>query len=137
MTSTDVTDGRDWLPGLGWLDMDPERVALIKGLYQLTAWVAEHRDLPEPQDQARVSPGLEGWQAECAVVDRVAGALGVTGEFRAGGGRYAAESWFGPVVVTSTAITADHMAAHVAAMSYADSVSPAVEPSDEATAGAR
>jgi hypothetical protein len=110
-----MTDGRteagEWVPRLGQLEGLPAgRAALIRGLFELAAWVADHPALPLPRVQARVVPGHGVFTDECAVVDEVADALGVTAGVRAGGEHYVAEAGFGPVVVTCAARTGEHLA---------------------------
>jgi hypothetical protein len=112
---TSMTDGRTgagaWVPRLGLLEGLPaDRAALIRGLFELAAWVADHPGLPLPQVQARMVPRHGVCTDECAVVDEVAAELGVAASVRAYGGHYVAEAGFGPVVVACAARTGEHLA---------------------------
>lgn len=117
-------NGAEWVPPIGKLEVAPERAELIRGLYQLAAWVADHPDLPLPKVRATVVPP-NAWrydedprfEDQCGLVDRVADALGVPAKFNAARTHYAADGGFGPVEMSSTAITDQHMAAHNAFMS--------------------
>ncbi len=106
------TDAGEWVPRLGLLEELPaDRAALIRGLFALAAWVADHPGLPLPRVRARMVP-VHGVAAdECAVVDEVAAELGVTAGLRANGEHYVAEVRFGPVVVTCAARAGEHLAA--------------------------
>ncbi len=112
MSRTDADGGvPEWVPQLGWLDLSDERRELIKGLYRLAAWVAKHRDLPVPAVSAFAhTPSRAGWSERCAVVDRVAAALGSAVRDEPGS-RYGTRAWFGPVELVSAV--------------YRDSVGPA------------
>jgi hypothetical protein len=123
---TSMTDGRtdagDWVPRLGQLEGLPAgRAALIRGLFELAAWVADHPGLPLPRVRACVVPVHGVCGDECAVVDEVAAALGVTAGHRANGEHYVASAGFGPVVVTCAARAGEHLAAwHVPGAHRAD-----------------
>jgi hypothetical protein len=110
---TDVGTGAgEWVPRLGLLEGVPaDGAALIRGLFELAAWVADHPGLPLPQVQARMAPGHGVFPDECAVVDEVAAELGVTAGLRAYGGHYVAEARFGPVVMICAARAGEHLAA--------------------------
>jgi len=116
--------GTEWVPRFGMVEVPRERAELIRGLFELAAWVAVHPELPLPQVTACVPTRYDGWDAERALVDEVAPALGVAPGFTAGGGHYHAEAFFGPVRVYCLAITAEHMAAYEAWSSYSGSVQP-------------
>jgi hypothetical protein len=112
---TSMTDGHrgagEWVPRLGQLEGLPAgRAALIRGLFELAAWVADHPGLPLPHVQARMVPGHGVCADECAVVDEVAAELGVTAGLRANREHYVAEARFGPVVVTCAARAGEHLA---------------------------
>jgi hypothetical protein len=104
------TDARGWVPRLGRLvGLPADRAALIRGLFELAAWVADHR-LPLPRVHARMVPGHGVCTDECAVVDEVAAELGVIAGLRAYGEHYVASAGFGQVVVTCAARTGEHLA---------------------------
>lgn len=128
--------GTEWVPRFGMLEVPRERAGLIRGLFELAAWVADHPELPVPDVQAAIFPRRDGWEAERGLVDRVAEALGSTAEDRPAAGFYETTRLMGSVRVHCTAITAETRAATVAHMSYADNVQPATDVAD-ATGGAR
>src|SRR6266508_3764457 len=80
----------EWGPQIGWLDLSDERRELIKGLYRLAGWVADHPEVPLPKVAATVWPGRgspdTSWETVCARVDAVAVALGVEAVVRPGRG---------------------------------------------------
>jgi hypothetical protein len=117
------------------LEVSPERAELIRGLFELAAFVADHAELPLPSVQASFFTGRAGWQAQCAVVDRVATALGRAATDEPENGRYTVDAGFGSVRVYSTAFTEQSMAEYEAGMSYSHSVQPEV--SAVAAGGAR
>ena len=113
-----------WVPRPGSV-VSAERAALVRGLFELAAWVADHPELPVPSVDASVYTGSDGWDAKCRVVDAVAAALGLTAAPALGlaGTRYQVETAFGPIRLYSTAITdAEHAACDVAG-SYIGAVS--------------
>jgi len=134
---TDAGDsGTEWVPRFGMSEVPRERAELIRGLFELAAWVADHPELPLPRVQARVFPmdsvGDGATFAELsAVVDRVADALGVAAELSRGG-HYLAEAQFGCVEVSSFAIPPAEQPAYRAHLTYARNVQP-----DQAPGGAR
>lgn len=113
MTDVEVTGAvGEWVPRLGLLEGLPaDRAALIRGLFELAAWVADHPGLPVPCVQARVVPRHGVFADECATVDEVAAQLGVTARLRAHGEHYVAAAGFGPVVVTCAARASEHLVA--------------------------
>jgi len=122
---TDAAVGLEWVPRFGLLEVSAERAALIRGLYELAAWVADHPELPVPSVDARVSTlGERSWDDERALVDRVAEALDVPAAVAAKGHHYMAAARLGPVRVSCTAITRARLAAHAAVASYSDNVQP-------------
>lgn len=123
MTEPDV-EFADWAPRLGMLEMSDDRRALIWGLYRLAAWVADHPELPVPDVVAKFWPRSDGWEAECAFVDRVAAGLGVTAPLEADGDFYEVKVSFGLVEVRAVAIRPERMARYYATQSYADAVTP-------------
>jgi hypothetical protein len=127
-----VQAGTEWVPRFGMLEVPRERAELIRGLFELAAWVADHPELPAPHVTACVPTRYDGWDAERALVDEVAPALGVEPKLTAGGGHYQAETFFGSVRVYCLAITAEHMAAYQAWSSYSNAVQP-----ETAAGGAR
>jgi len=112
------------VPRLGLVDVSAGRAALIRGLFELAAWVADHPELPVPSVDASVYTGSDGWDAKCRVVDAVAAALGATAAPMPGraGTRYGVEAMFGPVRLYTTAITAAEHAAYDVAGSYIGAV---------------
>jgi hypothetical protein len=116
-----------------------ERAALIRGLFALAAWVADHPELPPPSVTASVHAGSDGWDARCRVVDAVATALGKTAAPSPGpaGIRYEVRTSFGPVELHSAAITDEEYAAYHAAHSYVVAVGTAVATGSGVSGGAR
>lgn len=109
---TDVVQGgTEWVPRFGMLEVPAERAALIRGLFELAAWVADHPDLPLPDVTAHVPTLHDGWDAERAMVDRVAGVLEIAPEFDQSGAHYRAERLFGSVRVYCVAIEPEWMTA--------------------------
>jgi hypothetical protein len=131
MTHVDVevvAASGEWVPRVGSMDgLTPDRAALIRGLFELAAWVADHPDVPVPSVTASVYTGRDGWESQCRVVDQVAAALGLSAGPQPGraGTRYQVETTFGRIRIYSTAITDDEFAAYHAADSYLGAVSPA------------
>jgi len=116
--------GTEWVPRFGMLAVPRERAELIRGLFELAAFVADHPELPVPGVQASVYTGTGGWQAECGVVDQVAAALGESAVDRPDRGLYQVEAYFGSVRVCSVAFTTQSMAEFEAVQSYRGSVRP-------------
>jgi len=110
----DAQSGMEWVPRFGMLEVSTERAVLIRGLFELAAWVADHAELPLPYVTALVPTLHDGWEAERAFVDQVAPAFGVEPEFDQDGAHYRAERMFGQVRMTCTAIDPDWMAAFTA-----------------------
>jgi hypothetical protein len=119
-----VHDGTEWVPRFGMLEVPRERAELIRGLFELAAWVADHPELPLPYVDAGMFPREESFSDSAATVDRVAEALSVTAGLRANGGQYHAERDFGPVRVYAMVSTPEHAAAYDAHMSYRNNVQP-------------
>jgi hypothetical protein len=113
-----------------------DRAALIRRLFELAAWVADHPGQPLPQVQARMVPVHGVCTDECAVVDDVAAELGVTAGLRAGGEHYVAEARFGPIVVTCAARTGEHLAGWHA-LDALDAHCAGVEPTGAVAGGLR
>jgi hypothetical protein len=112
---TDVVEvGTEWVPRFGMLEVPADRARLIRGLFELAAWVADHPDLPLPDVTAHVPTRHDGWEAERALVDQVAPALEVEPEFDVDGAHYRAERFFGSVRVYCLAIEPEWMAAFTA-----------------------
>jgi hypothetical protein len=120
-----VQGGTEWVPRFGMLEVPRERTELIRGLFELAAFVADHPELPLPHVDAGMFPREESFSDAVAGVDRVAEALGVTAGLRANGGQYHAGRSFGTVRVYAMTSTPEHAAAYDAHMSYRDSVQPA------------
>ncbi|MGY4772880.1 hypothetical protein ACXC9Q_38750 (plasmid) [Kribbella sp. CWNU-51] len=136
-----VQAGTEWVPRLGLLEVPREHAELIRGLFELAAFVADHPELPVPNVHGRFYLPWElrrqGWYgAERDLVDELAAALGVVPEDDRDSGHYSAERYMGPIRVVSVAITVQAMARYEATMSYSDNVQP--EPSESVPAdGAR
>src|SRR3954464_15732690 len=64
-----VQGGTEWVPRFGMLEVSADRAGLIRGLFELAAWVADHPELPVPDVTAHLSTRHEGWDAERAMVD--------------------------------------------------------------------
>jgi hypothetical protein len=120
-----VQGGTEWVPRFGMLEVPAERAALIRGLFELAAFVADHPELPLPKVQADIWPRGEDYVAEVDEVNDVAAALGVTAGFVFGGAHYRVVRRFGGVEVQSVAITRESLETLRAHMSYRDNVQPA------------
>ena len=110
MTDTATTVDA-WVPRLGMVEVSAERAALIRGLFELAAWVADHPELPVPGVTAHVPTLHDGWDAERATVDQVAGALEIAPQIDQDGAHYRAERFFGSVRVYCLAIVPEWMTA--------------------------
>jgi hypothetical protein len=89
-----------WVPRLGTLqELRGERAALVRGLFQLAAWVCDHPELPTPVVSARIPSRDCGW----VLVDRVAPSLGTGGVVRVDRRSRAVEASFGPVRISCVA----------------------------------
>ncbi|MDX2971093.1 hypothetical protein [Kribbella solani] len=127
-----VQVGTEWVPPVGMLDVSAERAELIRGLFELAAWVADHPEFEVPDVRAVVWPAhRDEFSVACSEVDRVAEALGVEPWLR--NGQYYTTAAFGPIEITSFVISAEARAAHDALSSYAGSVQPAAV--DEVSSG--
>ena len=126
-----------WVPRLGLVEVSAERAALVRGLFELAAWVADHPELPLPTVNASVYTGSGSWDAKCRVVDAVAAALGTAAAPtpRPAGTRYEVEATFGPIRLFSVAITDAEHAAYDVAGSYIGAVTS--DPAPGAVAGGR
>ncbi len=83
-----------WVPRLGTLqELPAERAALVRGLFELAAWLCDHPEVPLPTVSATVPAGYHGGP----VVDQVRRSLGGRGAVRADRRRYAVDATFGPV----------------------------------------
>jgi hypothetical protein len=101
------------------------RAEYVAGLHALADHLAEHPDLPLPQDRhLLVCAGPGGDDAQRAEVDRIAAALGVEAQEVDDGTAYAAMRSFGPIVYRALAITQARMARHYAMVSYSGMVEP-------------
>ncbi|MGY4770313.1 hypothetical protein ACXC9Q_25640 (plasmid) [Kribbella sp. CWNU-51] len=119
-----VQAGTEWVPAIGMLEELPsEQAAVIRGLFEVAALVADHPELPVPSVRVVFWPRRnEDFEAACREVDQLGAVLGVAPELH--NGHYAVATGFGPVEITSFAISRDTMAAHTAHMSYANNVQP-------------
>jgi hypothetical protein len=108
-------------------ELPSQHAAVIRGLFELAAFVADHPELPVPAVRVVFWPSSrhEDFEAACREIDQVGAVLGA--ELKLNNGHYAVTTGFGPVEVTSFAISSDTMAAHTAHMSYADNVQPEQE----------
>jgi len=132
----EVRGGMRWVPPVAMLAVPAEHAALIRGLFELAAFVADHPELPAPDVDAGFYSGGGDWQSKRVVVDRVAAALGEPAADDPRRGSYGVRKLFGPVRLWATAFTAESMAAHSALLSYSDSVRPESVAAD-AAGGAR
>ncbi|MEU4603476.1 hypothetical protein AB0F43_10900 [Kribbella sp. NPDC023972] len=130
-----VQAGTEWVPPIGMLEVPAEHAAVIRGLFELAAFVADHPELPAPDVDAGFYSGRGDWESKRAVVDRVAGALGEQAVEDPRRGSYGVRKLFGPVRAWAAAFTAESMAAHAALLSYSRNVQP--EASADAAGGAR
>jgi hypothetical protein len=117
--------GTEWVPRFGMLEVPRERAELIRGLFELAAFVADHPEVPVPGVQASVYTGTGGWRAKCAVVDQLADAIGMSAVDDPEKGLYQVETRFGSVRLYSTAFTTQSMAEFDAVQSYSGRVQPA------------
>ncbi|WP_179752360.1 hypothetical protein [Microlunatus parietis] len=89
-----VVSAEAWVPRLGTLKVLPaERAGLVRGLFELAAWVCDHPELPLPTVSARVPSGYLAHE----VVDAVAGSIGMEPFTECDRRKYAVEAGFGPV----------------------------------------
>ncbi|WP_406051315.1 hypothetical protein [Kribbella sp. NBC_00889] len=93
-----VQGGMEWVPRFGMLEVPRRRAELIRGLFEVAAWVADHPELPMPWVSAVMIPCETSFQRDIRVVGDVAEALGVASAFAADGA-YVAQRRFGPVQV--------------------------------------
>jgi hypothetical protein len=119
-----VQDGTEWVPRFGMLEVPRERAELIRGLFELAAFVADHPELPLPFVTAGLYPNAESFDDEVVTVDLVADALGVVADLNVSRGHYVARKNFGPVQVSAMAVTRESSAAFQAHMSYRSNVQP-------------
>ncbi|MFI5712947.1 hypothetical protein [Kribbella sp. NPDC051620] len=76
----EVQGGTEWVPRFGMLEVPAERAALIRDLFALAAFVADHPELPVPVVQARfyglfVGDAAQRFVDQLAVVEHLAAAL--------------------------------------------------------------
>lgn len=89
-----------WVPRLGTLqELPSDRAALVRGLFELAAWLCDHPELPLPMVSARVPSGYHGWD----VVDGVAASVGAEPFTEFDRRMYAVEAGFGPVRLSCVA----------------------------------
>ncbi len=125
-----VEAGTEWVPAIGMLEeLPPGHAAVIRGLFELAAFVADHPEVPAPDVRAVFFPAYNPAADEVAryatrrqLVDQVAAALGVETVTSTSGAQYTATKMMGPVEVAAHAITPDSMAAYRAALSYEGNV---------------
>jgi hypothetical protein len=116
--------GTEWVPRFEMSELPRKHAELIRGLFELAAFVADHTEVPAPGVRAAVYTAIGGWQAKCVVVDHVAAALGKPAVDQPEHGTYQVEADFGPVHLHSTAFTAQSMAEYDAVQSYSGRVQP-------------
>ncbi|WP_343973808.1 hypothetical protein [Kribbella koreensis] len=90
--------GTEWVPRFGMLEVQAERAELIRGLFELAAFVADHPELSLPFVSAVGLPIGESFSEEMREVEAAALALGVSAAFQPGGGYSAARRVGGPRV---------------------------------------
>ncbi|MDX3003240.1 hypothetical protein PWY87_16235 [Kribbella solani] len=132
-----VQVGTEWVPPVGLLEEIPaEHADVIRGLFELAAFVADHPELRAPVVEARFHlrrderpPEPEGeYKAQRGLVDRLAAALGVEPvDQTAADGHYLAERFMGSVEVSSAAIPPARWARFRADQSYNGCVQPDVD----------
>ncbi|MFC9687774.1 hypothetical protein ACFTSF_04495 [Kribbella sp. NPDC056951] len=132
MTDTQQV-GTEWVPPLGMLEELPsEHAAVIRGLFELAAFVAVHPEFRAPVVQARFylpwdtrpSDAQAEYAAERELVDGLAVALGVGPIDDEASGHYTVRRALGGVEACSVAITPARMARYDAERSYTGSVQP-------------
>jgi hypothetical protein len=119
----EVQGGTEWVPRFAMLEVSAGQAALVRGLFEFAAFVADHPEVPLPVVRVNIFPGGDDYVADVEIVNGVAESLGVTAGF-GGFGHYRAVRRFGPVEVQSVAITHAAMEARRPHMSYSDNVQP-------------
>jgi hypothetical protein len=110
------------------LEVPRDRAELIRGLFELAAFVADHPELPLPQVNARFfTPALgsatsesDQYQAARTLVDEVAVALDVAA--REDDGEYRIWAGLGAVQLLSIAYSPERWARYEASQSYRHNV---------------
>ncbi|MEU4390188.1 hypothetical protein [Kribbella sp. NPDC023855] len=125
----EVQGGMEWVPRFGMLEVPAERAALIRGLFELAAFVADHPELPVPDVKARFfgpfgRDDAETFVSARVVVDALAELLGVD-QTEAVDGEIEAKGRMGAVEVLAIAYSPERKAHYRARMSYSDNVQPA------------
>jgi hypothetical protein len=128
-----VQAGGAWVPSIGMLEELPtEHTGVIRGLFELAAFVADHPEFRPPVVHARfylpwedrpTEPEAE-YAAERALVDRLGAALGVSPIDDEASGHYSVTRSMDGVEASSTAVTPERWALHHAENSYKGSVQP-------------
>jgi hypothetical protein len=119
-----VQAGTEWVPRFGMLEVPRDRAELIRGLFELAAFVADHPKLPLPQVNARFFTPLLGsaaseaeeYQAARALVEEVAAALDVAAS--EDDGEYRIRTALGAVQLLSIAYSPERWARYEASQSY-------------------
>ncbi|GAA1531186.1 hypothetical protein GCM10009741_36630 [Kribbella lupini] len=75
-----------WVPPVGMLDVAPERAAVIRGLFELAAFVADHPQLGLPFVEAAWLVCEESFSADMRIVEAAGEALGVMPALAPGAG---------------------------------------------------
>jgi hypothetical protein len=89
-----------WVPRLGTMQELPgEQAALVRGLFQLAAWVCDHPELPIPTVSARIPSSHRGWN----LVDQVAASFSTDVAVWFDRRWQAVEASFGPVRISCVA----------------------------------
>ena len=123
-----VQAGTEWVPRFGMLEVPQDRAELIRGLFELAAFVADHPELPLPQVNARFfTPALgstaseaDQYRAARTLVNEVAAALDVTAQ--EDDGEYRIRTALGAVQVLSIAYSPERWARYEASQSYGHNV---------------
>jgi hypothetical protein len=122
-----MQSGMEWVPRFGMLEVPRERAELIRGLFELAAFVADHPELPLPDVRARffktmpvAASAAERYVATRALVDEVGAALGVVA--RDDAGQHEVRAVMGAVEVLSIAYSPESWARWEATQSYCDNV---------------
>ncbi|WP_350280466.1 hypothetical protein [Kribbella sp. HUAS MG21] len=132
-----VQAGTEWVPSVGMLEeVSPEHAAVIRGLFELAAFVADHPEFRAPAvharfylpHQERSTTRAATYVAERGLVNQLAAVLGVEPDDQASG-HYTVTRSMGAVIATSTAISPERWAQYDAEDSYRGCVQPAAQAS--------
>ena len=123
-----VQGGTEWVPRFGMLEVPRDRAELIRGLFELAAFVADDPEPPLPRVHARFfAPALgsaaseaDQYRAACALVDEVAAALDVAAH--EDDGEYRIRTALSSVELLSIAYSPERWARYEASQSYRHNV---------------